>query len=464
MKTFKLVTAGLLSMLAINVASALTEIRLTGSTAFRNATDNAIRDTLQTGYVWGSTGGTGIGANQEIFVGLTITSNVQVEIKCSWSGSAGGIQTVASVSPSLAAGQPFIIDATGVSFSGANATATVDVTPLTAAGASIASGDITESAHADVALSDAYQTTTNFVAGPAFEGVTYTNLKDTLVGVVPFEWVKGQTTVSIGGVAGVTNVSIPQAQALMTGGIAMNQFTGLIADQSVIVGIVGRDHDSGTRIGAFYDGQIGGLVFGSPTDAFNTSCLQYEPNGATVGATQFDTQSAGTGTINALAAWPTESVLGETRPSGSEGFFSGSNVKGVLNRQCDLTSGNYIISYLGMSDANGVNPGTGYSYTDGAGHTATVTPSLNALTFGGYYPGTPTHPFGPPYTNILQGIYTFWGYEHYLYNSATIGAKQAVADQIAAQVKLEADYNGVGIKLSDMVSSRTGDGLSVTSP
>jgi hypothetical protein len=463
MKTIKLVTTGLLSMLAINVASALTEIRLTGSTAFRNATDNAIRDTLQTGYVWGSTGGAGIGANQEIFVGLTNTSNVQVEIKCSWSGSAGGIQTVASVSPSLAAGQPFIIDATGVSFSGANATATVDATPLTAAGANILSTDITESAHADVALSDAYQSTTPYVAG-TYLGVTYANLADTIVGVVPFEWVKGATTVSVGGVAGVTNVAIPQAQALLTGGIAMNQFTGNIGDQGVIVGTVGRDHDSGTRIGAFYDGQIGGLVFGSPTDAFLTPCLQYIPNGAVVGANQFDPQSPGTGTISTLTAWPTESVLGETRPSGNEGFFSGSNVKAVLNRPTDLTQGNYIISYLGMSDANGVNPGTGYSYTDGAGHTATVTPSQNALTFGGYYPGTPTHPFGPPYTNILQGIYTFWGYEHYLYNSSTIGAKKSVADQIAAQVTLEADYNGVGIKLSDMVSSRTGDGLSVTSP
>lgn len=452
MKTLKLVTAGLLSMLAINVASAITEIRLTGSTAFRNATDNAIQDILQAGYVWGSTGGAGIGATQEIFVGLTQTSGVQVEIKCSWSGSAGGIQ---SVTQNIPAGQPFIIDATGISFSGSNATATVDLTPLTAGGANILSGDITESHTADIALSDAYAASTPY---------TGTALTDTIVGVVPFEWVKGYTTVSNGGVASVTDISVPQVQELLAGGLTLNQFTAVASDQSVLVGCVGRDHDSGTRIGAFYDGQIGGLVFGAPTDPFTSPCLQYIPNGATVGATQFASQTVGSGNITALNPWPVESVLGESRPLGSEGFFSGGNVKSTLKRPCDLTQNVYIISYLGMSDANGVNSGTGYSYSDGAGKTVTITPSLNALTFGGYYPGTATHPFGPPYTNILQGVYTFWGYEHFLYATTFSGTPKTVADQVAAKLTIEADFAGVGIRLSDMNASRAGDGLSVTSP
>ncbi len=69
MKKTKLLTAGMLAMLALNVASAQTEIRLTGSTAFRKATVNSIQHVLTAGYVWGSTTGSGISANQQVFVG-----------------------------------------------------------------------------------------------------------------------------------------------------------------------------------------------------------------------------------------------------------------------------------------------------------------------------------------------------------------------------------------------------------
>src|SRR5580692_4638238 len=151
MKKTKLLTAGMLAMLALNVASAATEIRYTGSTAFRKATVDSIENSLQAGYVWGSTSGTGAGANQQVFVGTTKTSNIQVIIKTSWSGSAGGIQSLASNIP---AGQPYIIDPTGVTF--APAAGTVGAVTLTTTGANIPAGDITESHTADVALSDAF--------------------------------------------------------------------------------------------------------------------------------------------------------------------------------------------------------------------------------------------------------------------------------------------------------------------
>jgi hypothetical protein len=453
MKKTKLLTAGLLGMLALNIASAQTEIRLTGSTAFRKATVNSIENILQTGYVWGSTTGTGLGANQQVFVGTTKTSNIQVIIKCSWSGSAGGIQSLAENIP---AGQPFIIDPVVTSYGPTPAATVGGIALTTGAGASIPSTDITESHTADVALSDAFASTTPYT------GAGFTALTDTIVGIVPFAWVKGAytpdggTTNFPGGYPGVTNISGVQAQELIGGGLALNQFTGNPSDNAVFVQLVDRDHDSGTRIGYIYDTQYG---------KYSSAVLQYEPNGATVGATQFATQSAGTGVISSLAPWPVETVLGENRASGNEGFFSGGTVASVLNRDCDTSQGNYIIASLGFGDSPSVNPGTGYSYTDGAGNVDTITPSQNCITFDGYYPGTPAHPFGPPYVNVEQGIYTSWGYEHFLYASSLgAGNLKTVANQIATQLTSEADYLGVGDLLSNMNASRATDGAPVTSP
>ncbi|HZP60801.1 MAG TPA: hypothetical protein VFB27_10805 [Opitutaceae bacterium] len=449
----------------IQVASAFTEIRLTGSTAFRSATINSIQAILNPDYVWGGNPSATGGANQQVFVGTTKVGGIQVVIKTAWAGSAGGVFAVATPAPAV---QPFIIDPTGVSFS--PAAGTVGGIALTHAGVAIPNSDTTESHLADVALSDA------FAASTPFHGVT---LKDTIVGVVPFEWVKGAYTPDgtvasavAGGYPGVTNINTDQAQELIGGGLALNQLTGVAADNAIVAQMVGRDHDSGTRIGYIYDSQVLGCIFGAPTDGFTDPILQYLPQGngvtgtnATVGATQFDPQSAGTGVISGLVPWPVESVVGESRPLGSEGFFSGGNVKNTLNRPVDTSAGNYIISALGMGDANGVNPDpTGVTYVDGAGVTNTIHPSLNALTFNGNFPGTAAHPFAPPYVNIEQGKYNFWGYEHYLYATSLAGSVKTVADQISGQLTTEADFGGVGELLSHMNASRATDGAPITSP
>jgi hypothetical protein len=457
MKMIKLLTASMLAMLALNVASAQTEIRFTGSTAFRKATVNSIENILQAGYVWGSTTGTGAGANQQVFVGTTKTTNVQVIIKCSWSGSAGGVQSLAA---GIAAGQPFIIDPVVTSYStpaatvGGIALSTITATPN---GANIPSGDITESHIPDVALSDAFASTTPFT------GAGFAPLTDTVVGIVPFEFVKSAYTPDgtlgsavPGGYPGVANISGVQAQELLGGGLALNQFTGNPSDQAIFVQTIGRDHDSGTRIATIYDSQYGN---------YSSPVLQNIANGQTVGATQFASQSAGSGVISTLAPWPVETVLGENRAAGNEGFFSGSNVATTLTRPVDVTQGNYLISYVGMSDASSVNPGTGVSGSDGAGNPFTYAPSQNALTLDGYYPGTAAHPFAPPYTNLEQGIYTFWGYEHYLYlSSLGAGNLKTVANQVATQLTTEANFGGFGDLLSNMNASRLTDGAAVTSP
>jgi hypothetical protein len=460
MKKIKLLTAGMFAMLALNVASAQTvEIRYTGSTAFRKGVCDAIENILQTGYVCGASGSTLNKANQQVFVGLAKGSGTQVIIKCSWSGSAGGVQSLAENIP---AGQPFIDDPVA-SFS-PSVSATVDGVSLTAGpnGANIVAADINDSHTADVALSDAFKESTPYT------GAGFTALTSKAVGIVPFVWVGGAysldggTTNNPGLYPGVSNLSIPQAQQLLAGGIALNQITGNSADNSNTAICIGRDHDSGTRIAAEYDAQYKqDIIFAQPT-GYSEPMIQFIPSDATVGSTQFSPQTTGSGLLPACNAWPAETVLGENRPAGNEGFFSGSSVAAVLNRPADMLNiGQYDISYLGMSDSFGVNGGASYPYTDGAHVVTNITPSQNALLFEGVYPGTATHPFGPPYTNIEQGVYPFWGVEHYLYATALPSAQLTIATQVLNQLKTEADFAGVGDLLSNMTVTRAKDGQQI---
>jgi hypothetical protein len=508
MKKIKLLTAGLLAFSVAGIASAQTEIRITGSTAFRKGTVDAIERILNPGFVWGSTGGSGFGANQQIFVGVVSSSNAsdpgdQVIIKCSWSGSAGGIQSLAQ---NLPAGQAFIIDPTGVTF-GSTCTATVGTGGLAVAltagtadagtdSANIPSGDITESHTADAALSDAFQESTPF----GYPGVTPTGfspspipnitLTSTPVGIVPFEYVAssysldGTTTANTGTgntglpYTGVTNLSLLNAQELIGGGVQLSQITGSTnaIDQHVLVVNAGRDHDSGTRITLIYDNQYNQNIIFNQDTGYSESVTQYIPNGATLNGTaapgpfgaltQFESQTAGSGVVTGVTKWPSEAVIGETRGLGQEGFFSGGTVAGVLNRawytHIGPTKSYYDISNLGFGDAPSVNPGPSYPYVDGATITDTIKPSQNAILFDGVYPGTALHPFGPPYVNVEQGAYSFWGVEHFLTQASLSGSVANLAAAISGQVVTQADYLGVGDLLSKMVVGISADGQQIT--
>src|SRR6476660_5853259 len=83
--TFALITA--------ESAMAQTKIYITGSTAFRGATTNAI-SALLPGATTASDNATLTSANAVTWTGGSIGGNA-VTVKVSWSGSAGGVQTVA---------------------------------------------------------------------------------------------------------------------------------------------------------------------------------------------------------------------------------------------------------------------------------------------------------------------------------------------------------------------------------
>src|SRR5579862_5862720 len=95
MKFTKIALALVLGLAGIHQASADVEIHLVGSTAFRAATINAIINRLgsPTGVYDQASGSSISGSNYSVITG-TYTGLGNVTVRCAWSGSVAGIQSV----------------------------------------------------------------------------------------------------------------------------------------------------------------------------------------------------------------------------------------------------------------------------------------------------------------------------------------------------------------------------------
>ena len=339
--------AALLGLGLAASASAATEIRLTGSTAFRSSTHTAILAKMGGSATYAYTGTSGVGsASQAIFTG-TIDGNAVV-VKTSWSGSADGIHKVASGAPVA-----YLATSTTQSSSGT---------------AGVAAG--TEQLVPTAAFSDVYQGSTIY---------TTPTLTDTIVAIAPFKWVASASAPS-----SLTNITPQQVQALYGAGtMPLALFTGNPADQGTTVYALGRDPDSGTRITAFAEAGLGpfaGVVQYVPTINGSNEVTAFNPTPA-----------------NTTNGW----VLGNT----------GASSGGALATQLKATSTTQnavMIGYLGLSDASNAILG-----------------GAKELTYNGVAYSA---------DNTRQGKYTFWCYEHLLYQSSLSGIAKSTVDSIGVQL------------------------------
>ena len=123
MNASKFILASSLALAAmVNMASAQIVLRITGSTAYRSATIQAIQDSLNAGFTVGWVGtGPLSGSTEAIFHGTTKTTNIAVTIKTAFSGSVGGVFSLttghgipdATAVPAITAG--FLVDGTPTS-------------------------------------------------------------------------------------------------------------------------------------------------------------------------------------------------------------------------------------------------------------------------------------------------------------------------------------------------------------
>lgn len=294
---------GMLALTAAGVAEAQTVIHITGSTAFRAATVTGITHILKPGFTYAYAGGSFTGANQHIFTGTTISNNIPVIIKTSWSGSSAGMQTVSQQLPI----STFLTNTTAQSTGGTpNAPAVYD--PPTVP---------------EIGMDDGVQANTPFNS-PV---LTAQN-----VGAVVFKWVASK-----GAPAGLTNMTPSLAQALWANGqLPLALFTGVHSDETSFVYAIGRDPDSGTRKTAFSESGIG---------AFN-SVYQYYPTNAS-GAV---ISRSANGPIVGQELVPVETINGILVDQGNGGYASGGDLAVAMEQTTAAING-YYITYLGISDA-----------------------------------------------------------------------------------------------------------------
>ena len=377
MKLKSALTSALLALGLLSRASAADNVvYLTGSTAFRSTvytaliTDGRVFDTGTVTLTAARGGSSTSGANYHLFHGNI--NGTPTYINCAWSGSEAGIASAANAT----------LDNDGTPLPGSPETWLLADGTVTGDGrTNPPTYELEASSHGgDLAMADTSQQVSWTPRVPN----TATDLKDYgTVGIVTFAWVKNRQTTPSAEWSAFKNITLPQAQALISQGYQPTAFfTGVASQTNNNVYLIGRNKGSGTRANALADHSYG----------------------TTRTVTQF---SIGAGVTNSQ----TDTLLLEY--VGNNGYESGGGVARALrvDGSCQQTdpffsekSGWYAVGYLGTSDA--LSTGNGYTLT-----------TNNWLLLDGVFANDGT---------IEEGSYYFWGHEH-LYGKHNISGFQDTA-------------------------------------
>jgi hypothetical protein len=385
MKSRNILAASACALAFAGFANAATTVYITGSTAFRSQTITGIFTLLGSanassssptlpsggGYIFDNSATDVHKANAATIVGTSTASGDAVIVKCSWSGSGAGVQTVANTDTSkfkvnfLPGSPTYVIktDGTGGN-TDANSVAVLD--PRSGVNAH-------EAATAQIALSDIFQDSTPFVG--TFLNNDYANLSANTksVGIVQFQWVKSK-----GASASITNMTPQLARALFAlGKLPLSFWSGNSADENTFVYATGRDPDSGTRGTAFAEGGIGVSASVQQYDCATEALYAAQTiNGVPLGQGQGGEASGGT--------------LGSTTKMGKSGLTK------------------MYVSYMGTGDAASL-----------------VTNGGATLTWNGEDYSD---------AKIKEGKYTFWGYEHLMWRSGLGTVETTFANDLVTTI------------------------------
>jgi len=471
MKTFKLITAGMLAIGFASMASAQQTVNIAGSTAFRNfvteaevaAASHALGGAaahadvayVESGKSFATNGSSG--ATHSIVHGYLADGTTEVFYRNYWTGSLAGVVDLA-----LATNDPFIpASAPRSDYTTGGTQYTAGTYDSVAPNYAMTDAQATDCA---ACLAGKYPTQASTILGSALQDAGVTAGPKKTVGLVTFQWVLG----NIGaGTVPFTNITSQQASALVTNGIEpLSFFTGNTSDSANFVIFIGRNEDSGTRILTFAESQSGGT---SNPSAFGQACSQFmiQQSGEGAGYTNgyptsnATTIAAGTG-VTGFKVWPKSWPL-NTEPTlnwntfGHSGYTGGGDVANVLkclnpvsttgwsvaNAPSNFVAGTstvYIVSCLGCSDA-----------------ATAVSGGAHALTYNGVgYSSANT-------SNIAAGQYTPWNFEHAYYltsgsgSQVAIGSNQTAADALADQIYGTPTSTLVptGVNAADLVISRS---------
>lgn len=408
MKLIKLLAVGAIAAASLSVASATT-VRVTGSTAYRKALYAAIVNQLGSSTKAAYIGTVLNGANQATF------SNGTDAVQACMAGSVGGINWVVNgvnVATSIGGDTTKAWITVASANSGAAATLSggqaTGGTAYTTATASFDAAGI-----ADFTMSDSLQDSSPYSSTAT--GVTLVQAAGDSVGVVPFVFAKGKAdNIPAASNTAFNNVSFTQFQVLASAGnLPLSFFTGISTDTAYRVALVGRDNDSGTRLGTAYETAFGDV---------NTAIKQYKAQDAAN-----NDVGLAAGTIDHLVA-----------SFGTAGYASGGQVKQVLNDS--LAAGAKIankpfimLGYVGTGDVPSA--------------------ASQILTYNGVVEST---------SSVQYGQYTFWTYEQAYYLPTLDAGKSAIVEAIAGDIQSTFATSAGGILLGTMQASRSSEGSQVT--
>jgi hypothetical protein len=433
MKLSKFAIAGILGLALAASASAQNTIRIIGATTFRAPVHAAIEAILSPGYAFADSGSdnsaTQLGkASAAEFVGTLLSGSGQgdtVVIKTYWTGSVAGVSDVASQRHITG----FMAD--GLAVAGGTGLGGSYAQEPTAEPADMSMSDAPES---DDALCLQLGNAAAKSAKSTMQGTTLTEagFGQSSQGIVPFEWILENIGTNP---APISNITQAAAMALIKkGNLPVMTLTGTTANQYDFLFLIGRNEDSGSRCNAFAEAQTG---FGQTAIQYMPSYVGTSASYQDIGATASYISSTGTNyvydggtsaTLSGLQEWPsgwainTNTAIAWTNP-GHSGFVSGGEVASALEAVDPVTSGSisitsgapttvhnvYVVGYVGTSDAQ-------TAITGGA-----VDLQYNGVTYS--------------QNAVKTGQYTFWGYEHSLYNSSLeSGDSLYVINDIANEV------------------------------
>jgi hypothetical protein len=288
----------------------------------------------------------------------------------------------------------------------------------------------------DLAFCDSFQSTSQFYTTGTrkYQGSTYpvltaptatgNVLANGVIGVIPFEFVASHGST-------ITNITGQLARTLLAiGSTSRGQFLGNSTDQTNVT-IIGRDPDSGTRVVTLSETGYGALTAAQQSYPLNGS-------GAIISATD--------STIASLELVPVSTVDGITEAAGNGGYNSGGSLSKAI---CGNTAAvGDLITYLGASDGNNALNAVTTKFSD--------YPAV-ALSYNGVAPSA---------SNIINGTYTFWSYEHMYYRNGSPVAStintvaQAIANTPTPTVTISGALPG-NIATGDMIVNRFTDGATV---
>ena len=444
MKIKNIILGAMFAGFAASASAQTTDITITGATAFRTATLQAIYDAYDSVgnlgadfFVCHSSSGNTTsnltGSNQAVFKGTFPGITGTTYIRTAFNGSTEGLNAIAGNNNPAFLTQAAVNSATSSILGGVT-------TP-------------TETIRPKFSFSDVYQSTS------PVDNVVLNPVGSSAVGIVTFCMIANE-----GAPSDLTNVTIQQARALWTNGIQpLSIFTGDPTDTSYVFA-TGRNDGSGTRAAYLTEWSFGVANLVNQYIATSTGAT-----GTITKITAVPANGLGTGNFTTSSVANASTLWGNTNV-GNGGYSSSSSLRTLMG----LTSANVTV-YDGESQTPVIEnqPIQLITWLSSADSLVAATAGAKILSYNGVLV-TPITSVGSylstgfseaDFKKIATGAYSAWSYQHLYYHGSLSANEQSWYNAMKTTwIPSGLQTTSNGVRLGDVTVSRPDDGFPIVAP